>query len=191
MEYFFITLSLELNGMASIRNDALIFNLGLSVSAYGPLLRRGISWACAGRIHRPQIEPHLQKPFQIAAKALQQLITCSTNHCFGQQCLFNPLRRASPKRPGKCLQVPLRFFSAHFLSFSTGSDQFHGREIGAIAGDVASQQSHFLGRRVRADVEIGQWCMLLAASATIGQKALCRQKSSLVWQGQTLKIHGR
>jgi hypothetical protein len=24
--------------------------------AYAPLLRRGIRWACAGRIHRPQID---------------------------------------------------------------------------------------------------------------------------------------
>jgi len=39
--------------------------------AYAPLLCRGISWACAGNVPPPQTEPHLQKPFQGAAKALQ------------------------------------------------------------------------------------------------------------------------
>ena len=39
--------------------------------AYAPLLHRGTGWVSVGHIPRPQTEPHLQKPFQSAAKALQ------------------------------------------------------------------------------------------------------------------------
>jgi len=42
--------------------------------AYAPILRRGINWACTGHTSHPQTEPHLQKPFQSAAKSLQQQI---------------------------------------------------------------------------------------------------------------------
>ena len=59
---------LQLPGSRALQATPLQSRLLVEAGCVCSFAACGISWACAGHIHRPQIEPHLQKPFQIADK---------------------------------------------------------------------------------------------------------------------------